>query len=85
MLSNSMSFAVGAVVSAALFLGSAQAQTNVTTQYTVYASVVFARTGEHTPSFKLPGQMWRLTPYGAQQMANLVSTNCQPCATKLTR
>jgi hypothetical protein len=48
-----------------------QAQ-DVTTQYTVYGSVIYARTGEHTPAFKLASETYRLTPYGAQQMINLV-------------
>jgi hypothetical protein len=49
----------------------AEAQ-NFSDQYTIYASVIYARTGERTAAFKLPAETWRLTPYGAQQMVDLV-------------
>jgi hypothetical protein len=41
-------------------------------EITVYGSVVYARTGEHTPQFPLASEMDKLTPFGAQQMANMV-------------
>jgi hypothetical protein len=51
---------------------------NVSTQYTVYASVVYARTGEHTPALNLVNEIVKLTPFGAKQMANLVRLNSIP-------
>jgi hypothetical protein len=57
----------------------AGANTNGTGGYTVIASVIFARTGERTPI--LSQDTVQLTPYGAQQMYNLVGSalpaNCQ--------
>jgi hypothetical protein len=64
----------GTIISAVLLLssvGRTQAQ-NDANQYTVYASLIYARTGEHTPAFKLSSESYRLTPYGAQQMYNMV-------------
>jgi hypothetical protein len=60
------SFAGAAIAASAMQLVAAQA-----TGYTVYSSVVYARTGERTPM--LSGDALRLTSYGANQMYLLVS------------
>ncbi|KAF2667778.1 phosphoglycerate mutase-like protein [Microthyrium microscopicum] len=67
------------IASAVLLLDSAQhgaraqgitGQANETTQYTVYATFIYARTGERTPQL-IPDQELTLTSFGAQQMYNL--------------
>lgn len=42
-----------------------------TTEYTVYSTFIFARTGERTPQLLLDQDL-RLTSYGAQQMYDMV-------------
>ena len=68
---NTKTNVCSAVIYAALLLIGA-GHTKAQTQYTVYASLIYARTGEHTPAYKLPAETYRLTPYGAQQMNNMV-------------
>jgi hypothetical protein len=68
-LSTMSNVAVGLT---ALFLSLPLVAGQNTTRDTVYASVVYARTGEHTPAFSLASETLKLTPYGANQMANLV-------------
>ena len=47
-----------------------------TANYTVHSSVIFARTGEHTPF--LSGDSIVTTSYGSRQMANLVRLQPRP-------
>jgi hypothetical protein len=68
MMLSPIAKAVCATAFVASLLGGALAQNGDT----VYASFIYARTGERTPALLSVNQSLSLTPYGAHQMYDMV-------------
>jgi len=66
-----MRLAATTLVFASLLVG-ALAQSAVTSGYHVYATFIYARTGERTPSMMAPQIPMHLTSSGANQMYDLL-------------